>query len=150
VKEAAVRRYLNSDASFSQVASEVGCCVWSVKSWVGVARKHGGRVKSQRPDDRDGDEKIALLIEAASLSGDELGAFLRSNGLHDGDLKRWRADAAKGLSGLVATTGGRRLRELERENKKVKKRLREAEALLELQKKVQALWADEDDDTVSS
>ena len=44
----------------------------------------------------------------------------------------------------------RRVRELERKMIKTEKRLREATALLDLQKKVQALWGDADDDTQGS
>ena len=100
-----------------------------------------------RPDDRSPEEKLELMLKAASLGEEELGVFLRENGLHDGDLERWKADAAAGLGRAVGTRGqSRRVRALERENRRQAKRLREAEALLELQKKLHELWGGEDDD----
>ena len=91
------------------------------------------------------------MLEAASLSPFELGEFLRKNGLRDGDLERWKADATSGLRGGREYRGqSRRVRDLERQNRRYGKRLREAEALLELQKKVQALWEAGDDDMTQS
>jgi hypothetical protein len=52
-----------------------------------------------------------------------------------------------GLRGDETPAQQQRIRQLERESARHKKRLKEAEALLILQKKVQDLWADEDDDT---
>ena len=74
--------------------------------------------------------------------------FLRREGLRDGDLERFRAEALGGLSGKAHSAQDRRqIQELERLNAKQAKRLREAEVLLELQKKVQELWGAKDDDT---
>lgn len=56
-----------------------------------------------------------------------------------------------GLSGKVHSPQDRRqIQELERINAKQAKRLREAEVLLELQKKVQELWGAKDDDTTKT
>ena len=102
-------------------------------------------------DKRSAEEKLRLIIEAGKLSEDELGEFLRREGLHDGDLERFRAEAMGGLGGQVHSEADRRrIQELERVNAKQEKRLREAEALLDLQKKVQALWGAKDDDTNDS
>ena len=47
----------------------------------------------------------------------------------------------------AGTPEARRVRELEKQLRRKDKALAEAAALLVLQKKVQAIWADEDDDT---
>ena len=80
----------------------------------------------------------------------ERGAFLRREGLRDGDLERWQQEALSGLGATEPPGSSRRVRELERKMIKTEKRLREATALLDLQKKVQALWGDADDDTQGS
>jgi hypothetical protein len=99
-------------------------------------------------DSRSASEKLRLLIAAGGLNDEQLGEFLRREGLHDGDLERFRAEALGGLEGKVHNAQDRRqLQELERINAKQAKRLREAEVLLELQKKVQELWGAKDDDT---
>ena len=102
-------------------------------------------------DKRSAAEKLRLVFTAKALSDEERGEFLRREGIHDDDLERWEEDALDGLEDeKTRAANRRRVRDLERQNKKQKKRLREAEALLELQKKVQALWGDEDDDTTHS
>jgi transposase len=99
-------------------------------------------------------EKLRLVLEADKCSPDELGAFLRREGLHEADLVQWRqtmTDALDGRSMAAASERGgvksKRIRELERELLRKERALAEAAALLILQKKVRALWGDEDDDT---
>ena len=108
---------------------------------------------SRRPKDWTAEEKYAVMMEAASLSDAELGAFLRKKGLRETNLKEWRQEMLKGLrepkapSPRRGSTEARRIRELERELARKEKALAEAAALLILKKKAQALWGDEDDTT---
>jgi hypothetical protein len=101
--------------------------------------------------ERSAAEKLRLVIEAAKLSGEELGAFLRHEGVHEAALEEWREAATAALapdpkSGNRAGAA-KRIVELERQLHRKDKALAEAAALLMLQKKVQALWAVADDDT---
>ncbi|MFT5431528.1 MAG: transposase-like protein [Myxococcota bacterium] len=150
VRAAAVRRYLTTDASYREISKDVGACSWTIRSWVKAASQadEAEDVSMKTgPDDRSAEEKLRLLLEVTVLSESERGEFLRRNGLRDGDLERWKTDAVAGLRRAVGTRGqSRRVRELERENKHQKKRLREAAALMDLQKKVHQLWEAEDDD----
>ena len=99
------------------------------------------------------EEKLAVVLEAAAIPEAELGAFLRRKGLHEAQLREWRAAAVAGLQQpnrrdrKAANVEARRVRELERELRRKDKALAEAAALLVLKKKVQAIWGDEDDDT---
>jgi transposase len=97
------------------------------------------------------EEKFAVVLEASSLSEGELGVFLRSKGITTAILDEWREQAMTGLRGTqqVASTviGSKRIKELERELARKDKALAEAAALALLQKKVQALFGGEDDDT---
>jgi transposase-like protein len=155
-KAAAVQRFLTSDLSLTAVAEQFGTSRYNVANWVKLAQSRG-EVKKPKPhlvaaatptDDRSASEKLRLLIEAGSLSEEQLGEFLRREGLRDGDLERFRAEALGGLEGKVHSPQDRRqIQELERMNAKQAKRLHEAEVLLELQKKVQELWGAKDDDT---
>jgi hypothetical protein len=100
-------------------------------------------------------DKLRLVVEAGALSGEHLGAFLRREGLHEADLDEWREAMVSGLaparpqSKHGRSVEVRRVRELERELRRKDKALAEAAALLVLQKKVQDLWEDEDDDMKS-
>ena len=77
----------------------------------------------------------------------ELGALLRREGLYSSHLSVWRRQREDGsLEGLTPKKRGRkgkrkdplaeRNAELERENRKLKKRLEQAETIIEFQKKV--------------
>ena len=102
----------------------------------------------KRPQDWSAEEKLAAVLEAASLSEEELGAFLRSRGLHDAQLQQWRDQMLIGLEPKAAKRSEtRRIQELEKELRRKDKALAETAALLILKKKAQAIWGDEDDDT---
>ena len=105
--------------------------------------------KSRRPQDWPAGEKLKVVLEAASLPEDELGAFLRGRGLHQAHLDQWREQM---LQGLVAprtkkkSPEARRIAELERDLKRKDAALAEASALLILKKKAQAIWGDVGED----
>ena len=80
----------------------------------------------------------------------QLGAFLRREGLYSSTLSRWRAQRDRGvLDALAPTRRGRkpaplsaeraRIAELERENENLRARLRHADRIIEVQKKVAEL-----------
>ncbi len=150
-KESVVRRYLTTELTYREVAEETGVSAWSVGEWVKRAREAGQlteeRTVERRPDERSGEEKLRLLLEVQALPEALRGEFLREHGIRDGDLERWRDDAARGLERVRKTRdASRRIKQLEARNRKQEKRLREADGLLTLQKKVQELWGGEVDD----
>jgi len=111
-------------------------------------------ITSKRPQDWTPEEKLQAVLEASRLSGDELGAFLRTKGLHETHLEQWRHQMIGGLQnqrpakrGKSKSPEAKRVRELEKELTRKDKALAETAALLVLKKKVQAIWGDEDDDT---
>ena len=85
------------------------------------------------------DEKLAFVLEAAAVPDAELGAFLRSKGVLEAELREWRQQALAGLAGRRdrkgASEDARRIRDLERELRRKDKALAEAAALLVLKKK---------------
>lgn len=108
--------------------------------------------RMKRPQDWSAEAKLAAVMEAAALSDEELGAFLRSKGIHEAQLQEWRELMLSGLnpSSVQRTKTKKetkRVRELEKELRRKDKALAETAALLVLKKKAQAIWGDEDDDT---
>ena len=96
------------------------------------------------------------MAAAAALGPDELGAFLRREGVHEAELEQWRAAVVEGamsaLEGVATRPSSRgadtkRLKERERQIRRKDKALAETAALLVLQKKVHEIWGDGDDDT---
>ena len=108
-------------------------------------------VHARRPQDWNPEEKLRVVVEASGLADEELGAFLRKEGLHQAQLDEWLAMARSSLAvrkgPKKASAESKRIRELERELRRKEKALAETAALLVLQKKVRAIWGDEDDDT---
>jgi transposase-like protein len=157
-KAAMVRRMTGPGAtSARELARETGVHATTLSHWKRQAGKLADMSKKDsedrggRPDERTADEKLQLVLEASLLTDEELGEFLRRNGLHEADLERWREDALAGLSDRRQERrhegDSKRIRELEREIRRKDKALAEAAALLVLQKKVQAIWGGGDDDT---
>jgi transposase-like protein len=108
----------------------------------------------KRPQDWSAEEKLAAVLEAAALSDEDLGAFLRSRGLHEAQLQQWREQMISGLNPSPMQRNKKapetkRIRELEKELRRKDTALAETAALLVLKKKAQAIWGDEDDDTES-
>lgn len=129
----------------------------TLSRWLRDAREKGVSASkpppppSRRPTDWEPAEKLRVLAETEGVEGEELGVILRREGLHEADLAEWRRSALAGLGSVPkAVAGGgeaRRLRELEKQLRRKEKALAEAAALLVLQRKVQSIWGDEDDDT---
>jgi len=92
--------------------------------------------------------KLRVLQEAdACRESGEIGALLRREGIYSSHLITWRRQRDEGaLSGLKPKKRGRKAKEqnplarqlaaVERENRRLKKRLEEAEIIIEFQKKV--------------
>ena len=88
-------------------------------------------------------EKLRVVAAASQVKGEDLGAFLRREGLHLAQLEEWRADIFAALGSpppRTKTPEAKRVRELERELARKDKALAEVTALLVLEKKVQALF----------
>ena len=86
----------------------------------------------------------------------EIGALLRREGLYSSHLTAWRAARARGeLAGAGPKRRGpkprpvsadvKRIRQLERENQRLRARAERAEALVEVQKKLSALLHQDDE-----
>lgn len=149
--------------SAGALAQEVGVCQPTLSRWVREAAatvqpmhtKRGNpdiKIRAaRRPQDFTAQEKLTVVLEAASLSEHELGEFLRRKGLHEAQLEEWRAAALEGLDNgrrnKATPAQAKRIRELEKELRRKDKALAEASALLILKKKAAAIWGDEDDDT---
>ena len=143
--------------SAGDLAKETGIPQPTLSRWLRAAGNVGSmsrdkdRETKRRPQDWSAEQKLEVVSEAERLSEEELGEFLRRKGLHEAQLAEWREAVLGALGSRKAGSSGkgeaRRVRELERELKRKDKALAETAALLVLQKKVQAIWGDGDDDT---
>jgi transposase-like protein len=146
--------------SAHQLSKESGLAQATLSRWLKEASRLKGSMKKPEDDepmprrqmqDWTPEEKLAIVLEAASLSEGELGVLLRSKGISMPLLEEWRHQALVGLRGTpqigATVTNSKRVKDLERELRRKDKALAEAAALIVLQKKVRQALADEDDDT---
>jgi transposase len=94
--------------------------------------------------------KLRIVREAAAAkTPGEVGALLRGEGLYSSHLADWRRQRERGeLAGLSAKRGrkaepvnplAKRVAELEREKRRLERKLEQAELLLDIQKKASRL-----------
>lgn len=94
-------------------------------------------------------QKVLEQADGCKESG-EIGALLRREGLYWSNLSKWRKQRASGeLAGLSANRRGPRrgernpladrVKELERDNERLKRRAQLAEGIVAIQKKVSAI-----------
>lgn len=161
-----VRRMSGPNAiSANKLAKEVGVSQNTLSRWLrNVARgkevKRNGHVASEhprRPDDLAPTEKLRLVMEASTLSEDDLGEFLRRNGVHVAQLEEWRQKVEEAATVALGkpkkgrrrkSPEAKRVEQLERELNRKDKALAEVTALLALKKKLETLLGDEDGSTM--
>ncbi len=143
-----------------RLSKEVGVSQSQLSRWLLQARTVDPMTK-ERPSDRvvrssggvrSASEKLRIVMAAAALGPDELGTFLRREGVHEAELEQWRAAAQAGLENDSARPSSRgseakRVKELERELRRKEKALAEVAALLVLQKKFHTYLEERDKDT---
>ena len=118
-----------------------------------------GRHKSEAPDPEvvpkakrrqfSASYKLSIVGEAdACTEAGQIGSMLRREGLYSSHLSTWRKQRNQGqLKGLSRKKQGRKqadqrdeeLKELRRENERLRQRLEQAEAIIDVQKKLSEL-----------
>ena len=107
--------------------------------------------RSRRPQDWSPEERLQVVMEVAGASDEELGEILRSRGLHSATVEQWRESMLEGLREAgprrkQAAAHTKKVHTLEREIRRKDRALAETAALLVLKKKVQEIWAEEEDE----
>ena len=145
-KQKMVERLTGQDGvSARQLALETGLRQQTLSRWLQEASSLPIMPAKRPRRDWSIEEKIRILAKASSLTGAELTEFLQRGGVLQAEYEQWRV--ALGEEGRASNATMKRIRTLERELARKEKALAEAAALLVLKKKLQALEADEDDDT---
>jgi hypothetical protein len=108
----------------------------------------------QSPRDWPLERKLRVVLEALSLSDQELGVFLRREGLHEAQLEEMRTaieaafSAQKKSPSKKKSSDTKKIKKLEKELHRKDKALAEVTALLVLKKKLEAYFSgDEEADT---
>lgn len=140
--------------SATALAKEVGVSQGTLSRWLRKRATLGDMTKKKvsMGARRSAEDKLRVVLQAANLSQEELGGFLRREGVHESQLEEWREAAFSAATNALKdskrkkseqTPEARELRELQRELRRKDKALAEAAALLVLQKKLQAYFSED-------
>ena len=137
-----------------EVAAEVGISTATIYAW--KAKMNDGTLQiddgAQGARHRQLSEKFSLLLESRGLSDEELGSWLRDNGLHSEHLTVWEQEVREAMTKGEQQARGelreakKQIKQQERELQRKEKALAEFAAIVTLQKKTALLFRDQQDD----
>jgi transposase len=148
IEQVLVKVHSRGGRTIRSVAEELGVKFETVKRWLKVHTIVRSDVvdKERRAHEWRREEQLQALLETHGLKEEELHAWCRERGLFPHHLEEWRAAfcanatvPSKAPATLALTKENAKLK---KELQRKEKALAEAAALLVLQKKFQALWAD--------
>lgn len=150
LKDALLRRIASNNESITKISKEEGISEQTLRNWRDKARREGYAAPGTDaiPDNWSTQDKFLIVVETASMNETELAEYARKKGLYVEQIKAWK-DACMNANGGVAKEASRLNRELkdfEKERRKLEKEFAEAEALLVLSKKANALWGESEDE----
>ena len=142
------------------LSRDVGIAQGTLSRWLRDAGRIGAMSKKkkdpnpQSPRDWPLERKLRVVLEALSLSDQELGAFLRREGLHEAQLEEMRSAVEAALSEQKKSStkkkssDTKKIKKLEKELSCKDKALAEITARLVLKKKLETYFSgDEEEDT---
>ena len=152
-KKSIVRKLLlPENPGVTQISEETGISIQTLYSWIRKLREDVEMsFKGTNPEDRSMLEKHEILLEAASIPHEQLGAWLRERGIHEEHLKLWRNEiqetlkSTKKLERKEISETKKKIKALEKEIQRKDKALAEMAALMTLKKKLEGIWFEPED-----
>jgi transposase len=143
--------------SVSQLCKETGVTDVTLYKWRRDYQNRGVAVpaNNKKSEDWTAKDKLAVVIETASLNEIQLSEYCRTKGLYKEQIDQWKIAALSGYknSTQMKRTQSQHRREdkqkikiLERELNRKEKALAETAALLVLSKKWEAIWGGNEED----
>jgi transposase-like protein len=157
-KESVIKKMMPPNpVSVSKISKETGVSDVSLYKWRKDYRNRGIAMPGEHstPDDWTADDKLAVVIETASLNGAQLSEYCRCKGLYPEQIDQWKTAALSGYQhrNQVKKENARnrqedkqKIKRLESELKRKEKALAETAALLVLSKKCEAIWGVSEED----
>jgi transposase len=151
----------SSQTSLQEIADSLGVGYSTLGTWMSKSRKHElesvnplMKTKEKRPQDWSMEERLNMVISCASLEEEKMNAYCREQGIYSHHVKQWKDDFANDHLSVSKVKSQTQLKQLKKENKILKKDLNRKEkalaetaALLVLQKKVNAIWGNDEDNS---
>lgn len=153
-KREAVKKLLSPGSpGLCEVAKKLGIAHSTLFVWHKKYVNELGMKKSKNSVKLSNEEKLNILLKAATLSEQELGEFLRSSGLYSSDLDRFKKELSEGVPPVGRPPLDPEVSKLRREvldlNKNLKRKdraLAEMSARVILLKKSHEIWGTGEDD----
>lgn len=165
----AVEKVLNrpEGTSIKEIAESLGVGHSTLQRWIVKSRDHEfetdldikrlgstSMIKEKRPQDWSLEERLEMVISCATLEADKLGEYCRERGLYPHHIKQWKLALLNKQPSDDTVKTRAELKALKHENTVLKKEvsrkdkaLAETAALLVLQKKVNAIWGNDEDNS---
>lgn len=152
-KEAIVSKIVNrGDQTIDEICEREGLAKSTATKWLQTHANVGVMTKQKTSKKWSPEQKLKAIIETSAMSEEEFGGFLRREGLHSHQLQEWRQEVLTSLQSaprrLKATKDERdqKIKAIERELRRKDKALAEASALLILQKKIDLIWGNKNEE----
>lgn len=151
-KEAIVKKLINrGNQTIAGFCSENNVAISTVSKWQSECA-NVSEMRNKKNKHKYSAEKILKIIsETYSLNEEELGIYLRKNGLHSNQLTEWRSGILTSMNQpkvnlLKKDERDLKIKDLEKNLRKKDAALAEVSALLILQKKAHLLWPSPEED----
>lgn len=158
VKLLAIKRMQSPEkVTAVKLSKEIGISKNTLLRWKKEARVKGDEFPkaNKRPHKWSSEDKFHVVIETAAMTEEEVSIYCRSKGVLKEQINEWKLSCSNAnkeeyvdvssLKGELSTEK-QATKALKKELRRKEKALAETAALLVLQKKVQAIWGEPEDD----
>ena len=157
-KETIIKKMMSPHSvSVSQLCKETGVTDVTLYKWRRDYQNRGVAVPSnnKKSEDWTAKDKLAVVIETASLNEIQLSEYCRTKGLYKEQIDQWKIAALSGYKNSSqmkraqsqhSREDKQKIKKLERELNRKEKALAETAALLVLSKKWEAIWGENEED----
>lgn len=132
------------------MSEKLGVHHTSIRNWMKI---HGNTPDMKKPKEWTPEDKLEAIIKTATMTENELGAYLRANGLHSEEIEQWKQDfystqKSKGRPKLDPELVELRNKEkeLSRDLRRKDRALAEMSARVILLKKSRAIFGESEED----
>lgn len=151
-KQAIVKKLLSrGKQTVEEFCEENGLALSTVTRWQSECANVSEMNHKKNKSKLSSENILKIISETYSLNEEDLGLYLRKNGLHSAQLTEWRESILTSMDKPKIYTNKKdprdsKIKDLEKDLFKKDKALAEVSALLILQKKVGLLWGKRTED----
>jgi transposase-like protein len=160
VKKALIRE---EGISVKDIACELSLGYSTLQRWILQTKNHelelsndlsnNGKImrREKRPTDWTAEQKLAIIIKCGALDDNGVNQLCREQGIYPHHIKQWTNDIIKNEPPKIKVPPAtskmkRQIKALQKELNRKEKALAETAALLVLQKKVNLIWNQDEED----